>query len=184
MPIPTHRLDCVHGIDEDRAGQIDIDLEDTQDETASNSDNWVDAYSETNIEKLVTDSVHADAFRYLSVLLYASRPLEAISQDTLKLEYDPLPPAAPVDGLFYKHLLRQVEIFLIVFVTSFSPVLRRMHHADKDTTSLATSCSQAPQTNSHPSCLTDFFTLITLVYSDQPPDEGLTWWDDQLYAFL
>ncbi|KAG8760892.1 hypothetical protein FRC11_014740 [Ceratobasidium sp. 423] len=184
MPIPTRRLDRVRGIDEDRAGQIDIDLEDTRDETASNGDDRVDAYSETDIEKLVTDSVRADAFHYLSVLLYASRPLEAVSQDTLELEYDPLPPAAPVDGLFYKYLLRQVEILLMAFVTSLSPVLRRMRHADEDTTSPAASRSQAPQTNPHPSRLADFFTLIALVYSDQPPDEGLKWWDDRLYAFL
>ncbi|KAJ1300573.1 hypothetical protein OPQ81_002227 [Rhizoctonia solani] len=151
---------------------------------ASNGDARInDVYSESDIEKLVTDSVRADAFRYLSLVLHASRPLEAVSQDTLELEYDPLLPSAPVDGLFYKYLLRQVEIFLIAFVTSLSPVLRRMRHADEDTTSLAASRSQAPQTT-HPSRLADFFTLIALVYSDQPPDEGLKWWDDRLYAFL
>ncbi|KAG8726384.1 hypothetical protein FRC11_000246 [Ceratobasidium sp. 423] len=150
----------------------------------SNGDDRIDAYSEADIEKLVTDSVRANAFHYLSVLLHTSRPLEAVSQDTLELEYDPLPPAAPVDGLFYKYLLRQVEILLMAFVTSLSPVLRRMRHADEDTTSPAASRSQAPQTNPHPSRLADFFTLIALVYSDQPPDEGLKWWDDRLYAFL
>ncbi|KAG8703472.1 hypothetical protein FRC11_010691 [Ceratobasidium sp. 423] len=150
----------------------------------SNGNNRIDAYSEADIEKLITDSVCADVFRYLSILLHTSRPLEAISQHTLKLEYDPLPPAAPIDGLFYKYLLRQVEILLMVFVTSLSPILRRMRHADEDTTSPTASCSQAPQTNPHPSCLADFFTLIALVYSDQPPDEGLKWWDNHLYAFL
>ncbi|CAE6492429.1 unnamed protein product [Rhizoctonia solani] len=152
---------------------------------ASNGDNRTnDAYSEAEIEKLVTDSVRADAFRYLSVLLHTSRPLELVSQDTLELEYDPLPPSSPVDVLFYKYLLRQVEIFLIAFVTSLSPVLRRMRHADEDTTSLAASRSQAPQTTQHPSRLADFFTLIALVYSDQSADEGLKWWDDRLYSFL
>ncbi|KAG8757407.1 hypothetical protein FRC11_004572 [Ceratobasidium sp. 423] len=150
----------------------------------SNSDDRIDAYSEADIEKLVTDSVHADVFHYLSFLLHTSRPLEAVSQDTLELEYDPLPPAAPIDGLFYKYLLRQVEILLMAFVTSLSPILRQMCHADEDTTSPAASRSQAPQTNPHPSHLADFFTLIALVYSDQPPDEGLKWWDDRLYAFL
>ncbi|CAE6449212.1 unnamed protein product [Rhizoctonia solani] len=152
---------------------------------ASNGDGrTTDVYSESDIEKLVTDSVRADAFRYLSVLLHTSRPLEAVSQDTLELEYDPLPPSAPVDGLFYKYLLKQVEIFLIAFVTSLSPVLRRMRHADEDTTSLAASRSQAPQTSTHPSRLADFFTLIAIVYSDQSADEGLKWWDDRLYSFL
>ncbi|KEP47882.1 structural constituent of nuclear pore protein [Rhizoctonia solani 123E] len=152
---------------------------------AANGDNrTTDVYSESEIEKLVTDSVRADAFRYLSLLLHSSRPLDATSQDTLQLEYDSLPPAAPVDGLFYKYLLRQVEIFLITFVTSLSPVLRRMRHADEDTTSLAASRSQAPPPTPHPSRLADFFTLIALVYSDQSPDEALKWWDDRLYAFL
>ncbi|KAF8742046.1 Nucleoporin, partial [Rhizoctonia solani] len=152
---------------------------------ASNGDGrTTDAYSESDIEKLVTDSVRADAFRYLSVLLHSSRPLDAVSQDTLELEYDPLPTPTPVDGLFYKYLLKQVEIFLIAFVTSLSPVLRRMRHADEDTGSLAASRSQAPQASPHPSRLADFFVLIALVYSDQSPDEGLKWWDDRLYSFL
>ncbi|CAE6442649.1 unnamed protein product [Rhizoctonia solani] len=152
---------------------------------ASNGDGrTTDAYSESDIEKLVTDSVRADAFRYMSILLRSSRPLEAVSQDTLDLDYDPLPPSAPVDGLFYKYLLKQIEIFLVAFVTSLSPVLRRMRHVDEDTTSLTASRSQAPQTNTHPSRLADFFTLIAIVYSDQSADEGLKWWDDRLYSFL
>ncbi|KAF8760740.1 Nucleoporin [Rhizoctonia solani] len=134
---------------------------------ASNGDGrTTDAYSESDIEKLVTDSVRADAFRYLSVLLHSSRPLDAVSQDTLELEYDPLPTPTPSMAF------------------STNTFLRRMRHADEDTSSLAASRSQAPQASPHPSRLADFFVLIALVYSDQSPDEGLKWWDDRLYSFL
>ncbi|KAB5590005.1 Nuclear pore complex protein [Ceratobasidium theobromae] len=167
-------------------------------------------YSESDIERLVTDAVRADALRFLAMLLHFSRPLNQASLDTLGLDelsspdwqlasrLEPL--AASIDSDFYRFLLRQVDLLVIAFVTSLSPVLRRMRHADEDTGhSLTLSTSRArqpdPRATSHAnhqqpsrSGLADFFDLIAFIYADQTPDEALKWWadssDTRLYAFL
>jgi nuclear pore complex protein Nup205 len=105
-----------------------------------------------------------------------------------------------VDASFKWHILTQVDFLIANFVTTMSPILRKLKHREEDVVlesshSSSRSTRNNPATNASSSApaptpradIEALFLLIAAVYRDSPPDAGLKYWHDadgRLFAFL
>lgn len=101
-----------------------------------------------------------------------------------------------VDASFKWYILTQVDLLLANFVTTMSPILRKLKHREEDVVLSSTSSSLRSSRNPQPATANPtaaradveaLFNLVAAVYRDSPPDAGLKYWQDsdaRLFAFL
>ncbi|TIA87204.1 hypothetical protein E3P99_03320 [Wallemia hederae] len=129
--------------------------------------------TEDDVEKAVLGAINQDAFLHLQHVL-----LNATESD------------APLNQDFKPHLLYQYDTFITQFITTLSPILRKLKHREEDLV-LASSRSRSfvDQPTSSRQDLAQLYFLIALLYRNTEPEAALKFWvadddDYRLFAFL
>lgn len=178
--------------------------------------------TEDIVENMVGSAIRGDAFQYLTTKVVGrDQPPAAATVEDLSMSTMPQvgPGGGPggaagvvakggkgarredtVDADFRWHILTQVDALVANFITTMSPILRKLKHREEDLVfaSLSSSTSRparslgastnAPVAPPTPRADVEaLFTLIATIYRDSPPDAALKFWnhdDKRLFAFL
>ncbi|CDZ97366.1 Uncharacterized conserved protein [Phaffia rhodozyma] len=183
--------------------------------------------TEEAVESMASNAIRNDAFQFLTSTVVSGS--SSLSSDTssstsatnsLVLASDTSSGAASndtqnsgsktrqenvVDPSFKWYILTQVDLLIGNFVTTMSPILRKIKHKEEDAIlnpnpasssrrSLGASASHGPNSSATaaPSSppradVEALFILVAAVYRDCPADAGLKFWNDKegrLFAFL
>lgn len=166
--------------------------------------------TEEAVELMVGNAIRGDAFQFLTHRLVG---LGVESKSASTTEAGANQAQAPssssssslqrredtVDPVFKLNILTQVDLLITNFVTTMSPILRKLKHREEDVV-LASSSNSRSAARSHGASTSTttttpmpradveaLFTLIAAVYRDSPLDAGLKYWHDadgRLFAFL
>ncbi|TIB02516.1 hypothetical protein E3P96_02113 [Wallemia ichthyophaga] len=129
--------------------------------------------TEDDVEKAVLGAINDDAFLHLQHIL-----LNSTESDT------------PLNDDFKPHLLYQYDTFITQFITTLSPILRKLKHREEDLVlSSSRSRSFVDQPPSSRQDLAQLYFLIALLYRNTEPEAALKFWvvdndDYRLFSFL